>query len=323
MSRWVKMGNNRLKAYSFGIGGCVDYKELVVKSFRLAWRYKWLWVFGLFAGGGSFGGGSNLNFDSGSAPWRDHRAAPQMDAFFRAAEVWVRTHIALIVGVIMVLFIIFLIKMIWSIICQGALIGAAERLDKDEEVGFMDAVRVGIRNFWSILGFDLLLFLIIFVSIMLLVLVGMMAFFTVPLLLIFLVPLLLLFIPLAIAVGLMGSLGPRFIVIDGHGAVAAVGEAWRLLWRRLGPVALTWLISLGLGIGFGLAVLIVLAVLLVPTGIAGFLVFRAGFTLVKLAVFVFIGLAILGALLVALGAFGAYRSVYWTLAFRQMRALDA
>ena len=300
----------------------MDYKELVVKSFKLAWRYKWLWVFGLFAGGG-FGSGGNFNFNNGSSPWRGNRSAPRMDAFRYHAGNWLGAHVALIIGVIVAAAVLFLLMIILSIISQGALIGAAERLDKDEETGFTEAFRVGWHNFWSILGFGLLLFLIIFVPIMLFILIGVMALFTVPLLLIFFVPLLLVFIPLAIAVGLIGLLGPRFIVVDGHGAVAAVGEAWRLLWRRLGPVALTWLISIGLAIGFGMAIVIVLLFLLIPTGIAAFLVFRAGFTLLKLAVFVFIGLAILAALLVAMGAFGAYHSVYWTLAFRQMRALDA
>lgn len=302
----------------------VDYKELVLKPFKLAWRYKWLWVFGLFAGGGVSGGsGGNFNFNNGSSPWRGNRPMPRMDAIFRNLGDWARVHIALIIVVIVALMVLFLVKIILTVISQGALIGAAERLDKDEEIGFTEAFGVGWHNFWSILGFGLLLFLIILVPILLLFPIGIIVALTAPLLLIFFVPLILVFIPIAIAVGLIGSLGPRFIVIDGHGAVAAVTEAWRLLWRRLGPVALTWLISVGLAIGFGMAIVIVLMVLLVPTGIAAFLVFRAGFSLIKLAVFVFIGLAILAALLVAVGAFGAYHSVYWTLAFRQMRALDA
>lgn len=304
----------------------MDYKALVLKSFKLAWRYKWLWVFGLFAGGGGFSGGGNggsFNFNNGSSHWNGNDSSVRIDAFMRHVRDWAGAHIALIVGVILAAMFLFLVMIVFSIIARGALIGAAASLDQDEETSFGQSFKMGLHNFWSVFGFGLLLFLIIFAPVMLLIFIGVMAALTVPLLLIFFVPLLLVFIPLAIAVSFISSLGLRFIVIDGRGAAAALGEGWRLMWRRLGPVVLTWLISVGLAIGFGMAVVIVLLALLVPTGIAGYVAFRAGFSLLKLAVFVFIGLAIIAALLVVQGAFGAYHSVYWTLAFRQMRALDA
>ncbi len=310
----------------------MDYKELVVKSFRLAWQYKWLWVFGVFVGGGggfggNFGGnfGSNFNYKT-DAPWSGRRPGPHWQAFGRVLQNWISDHIALIVALVIAFLLLLLVWLILSIISQGALIGAGRRLDDDEPTGFAESFQTGVANFWSILGFGLLLFLIIAAPIFVLALVIAAAFaFAGPLAFlgfILFIPLILLLISAALAIGIINMLGTRFIIIEGRGAVAALAEAWRLLWRRLGSALLTWLISVALALGFGIVVALALVILLVPTAIAGFFVFRAGFSLVKLAVFIFIGLAILAALVVAQGAFGAYHSLYWTLAFRRIRALE-
>lgn len=306
----------------------MDYKKLVTKSFSLVWQYKWLWVFGLFAGGGGgFGGnGSGWNLSGGkSDPWPKNGdfSEPNIDSFFREIQHWASTHVGLIVGIVFALALFCLVMMVFSIISQGALVEAANRLDQEEKTSFGQAFKVGAHNFWSILGFFLLLFLILFVIGMMILFLGIFLFFISPVLLILLVPLVLVFIPVVIAIGIISTVGIRFIVIDGSGAGAAIGQSWQLLKRRLGPLALTWLISIGLAIAFGIAIVISLMVLLVPTGVAAYLAFKAGFTAAKLAVFFLIGLVILAALLVAQGAFGAYLSTYWTLAFRQMRALDA
>ena len=304
----------------------MDYKELITRSFRLIWKYKWLWIFGVFAAGGG-GGGFGGNFNGGSPSWNSSKPEPHMDVFARNVENWVTSHIALIAGLVLALLIFIFIWIILSIISQGALIGAAERLDKDETTGFAESFKVGTANFWSILGFGLLLFLIILLPVMFIgflvaisiAVAGPFALFG----LIVLIPLLLLFIPVALAIGVISLLGMRFIVIEGNGAVAALSASWSLLRRQLGPAALTWLISVGLAIGFGIAIALAFIILLVPVGIAAYVVFSAGFTPIKLGIFVFIGLIVLAALIVVQGAYGAYRSVYWTLAFRQMRVLDS
>lgn len=303
--------------------GPLDYKELVVKSFRLVWRHKWLWVFGLFAGGG--GGGGNFNFNPGSQnSWKPNGADPRMDAFVAHAGRWVSAHIGLIILLAGLLFLFFFVLSVFSIISQGALISAADSLDKDEETSFGRSFSVGLANFWSVIGFGLLLFLIILAPIFV---IGIMLAVSVaaagPFAALLFIPLIFLGIPAVLVLGMMSVLGLRIIVIDGQGAASAVPQAWRLLWRRIGPVIITWLINMGLAIAFGLALVAVLLLLAVPVGIAAYLAFRHGFNLVKLAVFVFIGLVIFAVFLVAAAAFGAYQSTYWTLAYRQLKGLDA
>lgn len=306
----------------------MDYKELVVKSFRLVWRHKWLWVFGLFAGGGGFGG--NFNFNPGSQnswnrnSWKSNGADPRMEAFVAHAGRWVSANIGLIVLFAGLLFLFFFALAVFSIISQGALVSAADSLDKDEEASFGRSFRVGLANFWSVIGFGLLLFLIILAPVFV---IGMMLAVSVaaggPFVALLFIPLIFLFIPAVLVLGMMSVLGLRIIVIDGQGAASAVPQSWRLLWRRIGPVIITWLIHMGLAIAFGLVLVTALLFLAVPVGIAAYLAFRNGFNLVKLAVFVFIGLVIFAAFLVAVAAFGAYQSTYWTLAYRQLKGLDA
>ena len=300
----------------------MDYKELVVKSFALAWRHKWLWVFGLFAGGGGVGGGFNFNFGPGSFDRSEPGTDPRFRAFLYQVGRWALDNLALIIALAVAAALLILFFFILNIIAQGSLIGAAERLDKDEETTFGQALGVGLHNFWSLLGFFLLLALVILVPL------GFVAAFAAalalvsPLTLILFVPLIFVLIPVFLAAGIIGLLGARGIVIDGLGASAALADAWRLFWRRLGPVILTWLISMGLGIAFGFILVIAMLMTLGPIVVAAYLAFRTGFSLVKLGIFIFIGVAFLAAVWIVAAAFNTYMSVYWTVAYRRIKALD-
>ncbi|HEB12240.1 MAG TPA: hypothetical protein ENI11_01025 [Actinobacteria bacterium] len=201
---------------------------------------------------------------------------------------------------------------------------AADSLDKDEETGFSKALSTGLSNFWRLLGFMLLLGLIVITPLLFLAALSVMVFASgvSPVFLLFLIPIGLIMIPVLIGIGFVAILGTRSVVIDGLGPVDAIKSGWKMLRENLGPVLLTWLISLAIGFVVGIIVVVFLIMLIVPIAVLGYLTFTTGVTTAKLAGIALLGLLFFLIFLVLRSAFGAYHSVYWTLAFRQMRALN-
>ncbi len=301
----------------------LDYKELVLKSLRLVWGNKWLWIFGLFAGAG---GSGSFNFQGGGnmGSFSENSGDLNWQAFSHSMSDWVSRNLVLLIALAVILFLLFILMAIFGIVSQAALIGAADSLDKDEETGFSKSLSTGLSNFWRLLGFMILLGLIVLVPLLFLGAFGVMAFVrgVSPVFLLFLIPIGLIMIPVLIGIGFVAILGTRSVVIDGLGPVDAIKSGWKMLRENLGPVLLTWLISLAIGFVVGIIVVVFLIMLIVPIAVLGYLTFTTGVTTAKLAGIALLGLLFFLIFLVLRSAFGAYHSVYWTLAFRQMRALN-
>lgn len=309
----------------------MDYKDLILKSLSIAWKHKWLWIFGLLAGGGAGGGlGGNFNFNMprnfqnsrvgrGPGSWSD----PSMQAVLA----WVRAHTALIIIIAAVIAVTSLIFAAVGILARGSLIGAAKQLDDGEETDFWTALQTGRKSFWRLLGLVFMVFLIFFLPIAAAGIILAAVLLSAgpagaPVAILLMVPLILVMFPFFIVVGLISTLSAQALVLEGLGVRASLASGWALFRRRLGPVLLTWVINLGLGIAFGVGVMMVALVLILPLAIGGFLLLRSGFDLARLGVVVFFALAALAALMTMQAAYGAFRSVYWTLAWRRLQALD-
>ncbi|HEB12928.1 MAG TPA: hypothetical protein ENI11_04555 [Actinobacteria bacterium] len=302
----------------------MDYKELVLKSLRLVWGNKWLWAFGLFASAG--GGSGSYNFSGGGnmQPFSENPQDFNWQVFGSPVSDWVSRNLILLIALAVIVFLLIIMVAIFGIVSQAALIGAADKLDEDEETGFSQSLSTGITNFWRLLGLMILLALIIIVPLLFMVAIGLMVYASgMPMFfLVFLIPVILIMIPVAIGVSLVGLLGSRSVVIDSLGPVDAIKSGWKMLRENLGPVLLTWLISLLIGFVVGIVVVILLLMLVVPIAMLGYLIFLTGITTAKLAGIAVLALLFFLIFLVLRSALGAYRSVYWTLAFRQIRALN-
>jgi hypothetical protein len=126
-------------------------------------------------------------------------------------------------------------------------------------------------------------------------------------------------VPLLIGLSIAAALAQRAIAVDDEGPLVGLRTGWRLVRQRTGVIALTWLITVGLAIGIGIAYYLVLLVVLVPLGLAGFAVYTAGGLSAGLAIF--IGLALLAVFLVLWGlsaVANTYSWHYWTLAYLRL-----
>lgn len=306
----------------------MNYGDLIKDTFRITLRNRYLWFFGFFAGSAVFNfpsGGGNFNTDD------FERSGGASSALGTQIGSGVLDNVALIVGIVIVVLLLAVLFIIMSIISQGALSESVAAIDRGEGRRFGSTFRAGLSNFWRVLGYYVLFFLIgvgllfaVGVPVALLiggtfaatqstgarvlvaVLAGMAA----------IVLLILIFIPLQI----ISQYALREVVVRRARVFGSVGAGYGVFRRNLGRSLLLWLIHIALMIGIGIALLIAVLlvglILFLPTiGLA-----VAQYTTAAIVAGVVAGLILLPLLLVASGAAGTFGHAYWTLAYLRLTA---
>ena len=305
----------------------MSYGDLIRDAFRITLRNRFLWFFGFFAGSAFFNfpsGGGNFGTDdferSGGA------GTSALAAQFGSSAL---DSVVLVVGIVILVLLIVLLFIVMFIISQGALSESVAAIDRGEGRRFGSTFRTGLRNFWRVLGYYVLFFLI---AVGLLVAIGVPtalviggtfvatqstgARIIVAVLagLVALALLILIFVPLHI----ISRYALREIVVRRMRVFGSVGSGYGVFRSNLGRSLLLWLIHIGLMIGIGIAllvaVLLVGLVLFIPTIALGL----AEYTAAAIVAGVIAGLILLPLLLVASGAAGTFGHSYWTLAYLRL-----
>ncbi|MBA3474776.1 MAG: hypothetical protein H0T57_16400 [Rubrobacter sp.] len=316
----------------------MNYGELIKDAFWIAWRNRFLWFFGFFAGGtsaganfnipsGNFGGFDDEDFgDPGRGGFGGTTPAPGFDP-----GQWILDNLALILVVAAVVVLLALLFIVMSLLSQGALAESVAALDRGEGRRFSSAFRAGISDFWRVLGYFLLLVLIslglllaIGIPLALLVTVvfagteavGARIFTVVLAALVGFALLLVVFVPLSI----VWQFGLREIVVRREGVTGSIGGGYRLFRRNLGKSLLLLLIQIAISIGAGIALLIVTLLLGLLLAVPALILFAADLGTAGIVASIVAGLILLPLLLVASGALGAFNHSYWTLAYLRLTA---
>ena len=306
----------------------MNYGDLIKDAFGISWRNKFLWFFGFFVGGT----GANLagNVPSGGGGF-DGGGPEQLGAAGLAAQLGpgVFDKVALVVALVVVGVALLLAFVAMTLISQGALAENVAAIDRGEGRRFSSGWRAGLGNFWRVLGYYVVFFLI---GLGLLVAIG------VPLALLIagtfaltdsvgarvavavlagllgILLLLVVFVPLSI----VAQYSLREVVVRRAGVFASVGGGYGVFRRNVGRSLLLWLVNLGLGIGVWIAVLIGLLlvglVLFLPTILLVF----AEYTTAAVAAGIVAGVILLPIVLAVSGATGAFFHSYWTLAYLRL-----
>jgi hypothetical protein len=222
--------------------------------------------------------------------------------------------------------VIGIVLFLLSCIATGALIRAAAEHDAERPFGLGPAWRAGVAAFWRILGLRLIGVvgaLVIAAVLGALFVLGLVSATNgsragVASAIILGVVLLLALIPVFLVWGLVYQLALRSIVLELQGPVAAIQRAFSLLFRRLGRVALAWLIYFGVGLAAGVVTGIIVLGVALPFAALVAVAIAAQSTALLVGVIAIGALVVLAAALVAGGAVGAYMSTYWTLAYRRL-----
>jgi hypothetical protein len=310
----------------------MNYGDLIRDAFRMTLHNRFLWFFGFFAGGTGTNfvgnvpsGGGNFNFD-------DFQRSSSDISGLTAQVGQGLSETVVILGIVLVVLLIALFFIILAIISQGALADSVAAIDRGEGRRFGSAFTSGMGNFWRVLGYYVVFFLIALGLLMVIgipvalliggtfaatqstgvrvsvaVVVGILAVLL----------LIVVFIPLSI----IGQYALRDIVVRRERVLGSVGSGYGLFRHNIGRSLLLWLIQLGISIGIGIAFILLLLIVGLILALPAIALAVAGYTTAAIIAGVIAGLILLPLLLVATGAIGTFSHAFWTLAYLRLTPL--
>jgi hypothetical protein len=313
----------------------MDYGRIFQDAWALTWRHRFLWLFGLFAGGaGSSGMNFNIPSGGGSGSGSEtfggdedlSEVMEQLQASAQMAIEEIQAWVAANLGVLVLLGILFLVIsfffVVLSLVCKGAMLGGLGRLAQGQSASFGSALAIGVRRFPPLFFLWLMFFALgLFLAVLVLggvitsisslppeaAMVALLAGLGLLGVLLFVVS-----IPLTVIL----AYAERAIVMDGYSVFSSLGRGFALVRARIGPSALLWLISIAIGIGAGIAFAIGAFFLLIPIGIfvaIPFIILQVHAISILIAA---IGvLLFIGCLWVAGAVLNTYVSAFWTLGY--------
>ena len=310
----------------------MNYGDLIRDAFRITLHNRFLWFFGFFAGGTGTNfvgnvpsGGGNFNFD-------DFQRSSSDISGLTAQVGQGLSETVVILGIVLVVLLIALFFIILAIISQGALADSVAAIDRGEGRRFGSAFTSGMGNFWRVLGYYVVFFLIALGLLMVIgipvalliggtfaatqstgvrvsvaVVVGILAVLL----------LIVVFIPLSI----IGQYALRDIVVRRERVLGSVGSGYGLFRHNIGRSLLLWLIQLGISIGIGIAFILLLLIVGLILALPAFGFFVAGYSTGVWIAGVPAVLIWILLFLVAAGAIGTFSHAYWTLAYLRLTPL--
>ena len=304
----------------------MNYGDLIRDAFRITLHNRYLWFFGFFAGGTGTNFFGNVPSGAGNFDFDDFQRS---GAGFTAQVGQGLSETVLIIGIVVVVLLIALFFIALAIISQGALADSVAAIDRREGHRFGSAFSSGLGNFWRVLGYYIVLFLVglgllVVIGIPVAILIGgtfaatqatgVRVSVAVVVGIVAVLSLIIVFIPLSI----IGQYALRDVVVRRERIVGSVGSGYSLFRRNFGRSLLLWLIQLGLSIGVGIAfilvALIVGLILALPAIVLGVAGSSTGAIIAGgIALVIFIPL-----FLVVAGAIGTFSHAYWTLAFLRL-----
>jgi len=302
------------------------YGYLLKRPFEIVARRPYLWLLGFLAGTATAfnasGGGQNYGHRANSGAYHGPGWAAVQSVWNHNWEP--------IIGILAFFVVLGIVLFVLGCIATGGIIHAAIEHDAEHEYRLGTAWRTGYATAWRIAGLRLLTFLLTIVpgllvsSLVLAAVAGAMS--SAPAAVGFGVvaaAAFLLSIAFWFVLSLAFPLAQRLIVLeDGHVA-ESLSTAFRMVRFYFKEVALGWLLLVAVSIGVGVAIAALTFVVVIPGIAIGFAGWAIGGLTGAIVAGSFAGVFIVGILLAATGAYSAYSSVYWTLLFRNVRALPA
>jgi hypothetical protein len=251
----------------------MDFGEVLGSGWKIVWKHRILWIFGIFAGcargGGGGGGGSGRrvtapgNLPSGQNPF------PRFEQFSTNLNEWIGNHAWVVVLFIVVVLLLVLLALWLGTMGRIGLIRGTVKADGGaERLGFGELWAEGQPFFWRILGLSLLLGLAFIILIIPLAAVGtVFGILTAGVGLLCLIPLFCILIPVIWIATLVIQQAESAIVIENLGITDGVRRGWSVFKQNAGPMLLIWLILLIVSVVAGIVIAIPVLVVVLPAAI--------------------------------------------------------
>ncbi len=307
----------------------MDFGEVLSKSWKIIWKHKVLWIFGIFAGcargggGGGGGGGSGVSGGETGNPTLGPGLSPQDQQFFTNIGQWITTHetlvIAAIVLFVLLIILLVLIRLALGTIGEIGLIRGVFEVDGGaERLGFSELFKETLHYFWRVLGLALLMGLAIVIVVLFFFACAIGAgVLTLGIGALIILPLLCVLIPVAIIAGIVVQLADVAIVTEDVSLTEGVRRGWEVFKKELGPVLVIWLIVAVIGLVSGIVVAIPLLVVIVPA-VLSLVLNNGNFSWTPLIIAGACFVAYLPILIVATGIVMAYLQSVWTLTYLRL-----
>lgn len=295
----------------------MDYFGLLKRAWAITWRYKALWVLGLFAGAASGGSGGGGNYSTGSQDFSGDGGQA-----FTQIERWATENLALIAVLAGVLVVFSVAMWILSVAAQGGIAYGTNEAAEERAVSLGTSWSVGFAHWGRTFMIQFVLGLPVLVVALLMggVLVasglvgasggeaaagvGICLFFPI---------LLVVILAASLIIGILMPMAVRYGVLLEVTFGQAIKRSWDDLWGKKG-LFVFWLVMLLPGIAYGVVITVVMLPLAVPLVLA--IIAEQYVVAVALTVLMTLVLMLPGAI------YGTFANAAWTLFFRSATGLE-
>ena len=296
----------------------MDYGEVFSKAWKIIWKYKILWLFGIFAscsggGGGGGGGSSGAQFSGNDYGYYNN---------LNYIEPWA---IALIIAaVIFLIIVITVIVIAVSTVGRAGLIQGAKMADENEDAQLtFGSIFNSVKPFfWRVVGLNLLIMVGYFAILMILGMIFLFsAVFTLGLALICLLPLCCVLIPVFWVLTTFVEMANVAVIVEDLSIIDGLKRGWQVFRDNIGEMIVMGLVLVlgGMIVSMLIALPLILTVIPLMLGIMA-AVFGDTEALAAGGVIVS-GLccaAYLPVLIVVSGIIRAYIGSAWTLTYLRL-----
>lgn len=296
----------------------MNYGALIRDTFWIAWRNRYLWFFGLFAGGTSL---PSFNFDYSFEGTQDGSRTPEVSV--------PSVDPGLVVGLLIAAVLILLLLIALSVVSHGGLADSVAAIDRGERRSFRSTWREGRRRFWRVLGLGALLVLAVLAALLVVALplvglvLGVFALTAAELArvlavvgaaLLAIAALILVFVPIWV----IAHLALRELVLRDTPVIASARAGWLLFRRNFGRTLLLLLIQIGIAIGAAIALFVAVLVVGLVLFLPAILLAVGGSTSAAIVAAAIGGAVLLVLFLIAAGAVNTFHHAYWTVAYLRL-----
>ncbi len=292
------------------------YGEVLTKAWKIIWKYKVLWIFGILAslgaGGGGGGGGGGSSYSSSG---NGNGYFPEAEQFAQQAENWITQNWWVIGAIIIAAVVLILVVAALSTFGRIGLARGAWQVDEGKtSLSFGELFADSSKYFWRVVLLSLLIFVL---TLALVFALGLSVFLTAGIALICVAPIICLLAPASWLVSILIEQTVVAIVGEDLGVMDGLKRAWEVFRANVGQMIV---MGLALGIGsFVVHLLIALPFILTLVPMLGSLIaqnegaLRTGLTATIVLACLYAPVALLLG-----GIVQSYLGTAWALTFRRL-----
>jgi hypothetical protein len=260
-----------------------DLVEVLTRAWKITWKHKVLWIFGILASCGqrSSGGNSSGNqrgYSGGQTPpnnpFSDQMIRQAAD-FFEGMEAWFSEN-TWVIAVLVVVFLFFIILQIFLSITGGiGLVRGVQQAETGvEQIRFGSLFGESLRYFWRVFGLGLTLFLpvvLVFIAFFVLLIFGASSTaspsiesFMAGSSILLVIGLCCCLVPIMFLLGLYYTQALRALVLEDLGVFASLSRAWLIFIKNIGGLLFTAVIIFIIRLIIGVIVAIPVYVVIFP-----------------------------------------------------------